>query len=615
MSEVSRVSLLPEGTAQVLDRYQLIGEIASGGMASVFLARLPGVGGFSRLVAIKRLHPHLAGEPEFVEMFLDEARLAASIHHRNVVPILEIGSSALGYYLVMEYIEGVTLAKLMTHATATRRPVPRSALLRITIDTLSGLHAAHELTDESGDLLGVVHRDCSPQNILVGLDGCTRITDFGIARASSRLHTTREGAMKGKLAYMAPEQTHGEGFDRRADLFSVGVVLWEILAQARLFKGTTEAETLKRLLHDPIPTLRSVVDDVPAAIDAVCGRALARDPAHRFATAVEMADAIETAARESGCPVASEREVEGLMAERYGTAVVEQRDAVRSWLRATSSSLPGAVAEGGWMGSDQSAVAARPQPSGMAPPASARVPITRRGGSPQTLGSASGFEGAPAMNGEIDAATIERRFGDEGETTNIYDPPSQSGDVIGMVAAKPSGPVFSDPKPSLPMQRGRTPWLLAIAAILAALTAGVLVVQTTRGPSSPGATGVEGAGTERTGTERDGAESERASAREGAADGAASDPSARAADPEGEGDETARAAAEPDAAPAPADEDAAGKDAAATAAPAPRPSPKGGQAPPPPVAPPAPPTTPAPAKVPPPPKLPDEADDLSNPYR
>src|SRR5690606_27623387 len=158
--------------------------------------------------------------------------------------ILEIGSSALGYYLVMEYIEGVTLAKLMTHATVTRRPVPRSVLLRVAVDTLSGLHAAHELTDEEDQLLGVVHRDCSPQNILIGLDGCTRITDFGIARASSRLHTTREGAMKGKLAYMAPEQTQGDGFDRRADLFSVGVVLWEILAEARLFKGSTEAETL-----------------------------------------------------------------------------------------------------------------------------------------------------------------------------------------------------------------------------------------------------------------------------------------------------------------------------------------------------------------------------------
>src|SRR5690606_28777065 len=159
-------------------------------------------------------------------------------------------------------------------------------------------------------------RDCSPQNILIGLDGCTRITDFGIARARSRLHTTREGSMKGKLAYMAPEQTQGDGFDRRADLFSVGVVLWEILAEVRLFKGTTEAETLKRLLHDPIPPLRSVMPDVPPALDAVCERALARDPAHRFATAAEMADAIETAAAASGAPIASEREVESLMKAR-----------------------------------------------------------------------------------------------------------------------------------------------------------------------------------------------------------------------------------------------------------------------------------------------------------
>jgi eukaryotic-like serine/threonine-protein kinase len=589
VSEVSRLSLLPEGAAQVLDRYQLIGEIASGGMASVFLARLGGVGGFSRMVAIKRLHPHLAGEPEFVEMFLDEARLAASIHHRNVVPILEIGSSALGYYLVMEYIEGVTLAKLMTHATVTRRPVPRPVLLRVAIDTLSGLHAAHELTDENDNPLGVVHRDCSPQNILIGLDGCTRITDFGIARASSRLHTTREGAMKGKLAYMAPEQTQGDGFDRRADLFSVGVVLWEILAEARLFKGSTEAETLKRLLHDPIPALRSVVDDVPAALDAVCARALARDPKQRFATAAEMADAIETAARQSGLRVASEREVEALMKERYGAAAVVQRDAVRNWLQA--SSLGGPLSEGGWR--DRSAVASRPghvAPGvGMAPPASARVPMTGRGWPPEAADEAlAGFEptprtfGAPvehpprALETEIDAATIELPPKPaDSETTNIYDPPSASGNVLSLTG-QPSSPTYSDPKPSLPMQRARTPWLLAVAAVLAVITAAVVVLRTTRGLPEPASREPESEVAQTKLSEAETTEAE--------ADVASNDEATEPSEP------AASASAEP-------------KPTPVAKRPPLRPPPKAAPEPPPKTA------------KPPAPKLPDEADDLSNPYR
>ncbi len=338
---VARVQLLPEGEPRLLDRYQVVGEIASGGMATVYLSRLPGVGGFRRLVAIKQLHPHLAHEQEFVEMFLDEARLAARIHHRNVVPILEIGTSVGGYYLVMEYIEGVTLARLLAQAVLKKQPVPRPVLLRVVLDTLTGLSAAHDLKDDDGALLGVVHRDCSPQNILVGVDGCTRITDFGVARASCRLHTTREGAMKGKLAYMAPEQTGGENFDLRADLFSVAVVLWEALSSRRLFRGKTEAQTLRRLIHEPIPRLRDAVPDIHPALDELCHKGLQRDPDQRFQTASDMADEVETRAREAlGVDsIATERIVEGFMKERYGSSVSTQREALRHWLQATPTAL------------------------------------------------------------------------------------------------------------------------------------------------------------------------------------------------------------------------------------------------------------------------------------
>ncbi|MCS6902603.1 MAG: serine/threonine protein kinase, partial [Polyangiaceae bacterium] len=268
--------LLNKSEPSQLDRYELIGEIASGGMAVVFLARLAGVGGFQRFVAIKRLHPHLSNEIEFVQMFLDEARLAASIHHPHVVPILEVGTSAAGYYVVMEYIEGDTLAGLMAREASQGRKLPLPVVLRISLDTLSGLHAAHELRDEDNNLVNLVHRDVSPQNILVGVDGSARITDFGVAKASSRLTSTREGTLKGKLAYMPPEQAKGGSIDQRTDIFAMGVVLWEALAGRRLFKGETELETLNRLLFEPIPQLRAYEPQVPELVEQVVMKSLDR---------------------------------------------------------------------------------------------------------------------------------------------------------------------------------------------------------------------------------------------------------------------------------------------------------------------------------------------------
>ena len=478
---MGRVELLPSGKQQLLGRYQLIGEIASGGMASVFLARLAGVGGFQRLVAIKRLHPHLASEWEFVEMFLDEARLAASIHHRNVVPILEIGTSDAGYYLVMEYIEGVTLARLMTQAAVLAESVPRPVLLRIMIDTLSGLHAAHELKGADGVSLGVVHRDCSPQNILVGLDGCTRITDFGIARASSRLHNTREGAMKGKLAYMAPEQSQGEDFDRRADLFSVATVLWEVLAERRLFKGKTEAQTLRRLLHDPIPSLSEVEPSIHPELDEICNKGLSRDPEGRYATAAEMADALEHAARRAGMdaePVATERVVEALMKARYGKEASEQRDALREWLHATPTGMEDGPPTDRGLGPRlrESMMSAPATRRGMPRPADEP---TMAVASERQLATPLPNDSDPPL-GPLDSAAP---FMGEAEPTNIYDPPS----TTGMTAERPA-PVATYTRPA-PLtsdeladegQGNTVKWVLA--AVVVAGIAAVAVVAV-RGPT------------------------------------------------------------------------------------------------------------------------------------
>lgn len=331
---------------QLIDRYELVAEIASGGMATVFLARLSGVGGFQRLVAIKRLHPHLAGEKEFVDMFLDEARLAAGIHHPNVVPILEVGASPRGYYLVMEYIEGDTLARLLARAATSGERVPAPVVLRVVLDMLAGLHAAHELKDEMGQPTELVHRDVSPQNLLVGTDGVCRITDFGVARAATRLSGTRVGQLKGKIAYMAPEQALGHAdIDRRADVFAGGIVLWEVLAGRRLFKAANEAGTLSRVLNDPISNLQAVAPDVDAALSEVAMKALERDRDKRFATAAQFADALERAATQAG-QLASPKELAQYVSSVLGDEIAQQRDAVRAWLARSEPSQVSPLSRG-----------------------------------------------------------------------------------------------------------------------------------------------------------------------------------------------------------------------------------------------------------------------------
>jgi serine/threonine protein kinase len=301
-------------------------------MATVYLARVSGVGGFQRFVAIKRLHPHLAREEEFIEMFLDEARLAARIHHPNVVAILEIGASEQVYYIVMEYVEGDTLAHLLSHCTKRGHRLPMNVALRIVIDMLAGLDAAHELKDDDGKSLEIVHRDVSPQNVLVGVDGSARLSDFGVARAATRLTTTRAGQLKGKVAYMAPEQARGEkDIDGRADVFAAGIVLWEVLTCRRLFKGEGDAHTLNKVLSEPIPLLESVLPDVPKALQAIVSRALERDRSARYPTAAEFAEALEAAARAAGV-LGTNKEVAAYVEEMLGPEISEQREAVRAWV-------------------------------------------------------------------------------------------------------------------------------------------------------------------------------------------------------------------------------------------------------------------------------------------
>ena len=282
--------------ARKVGRYALYGEIASGGMATVHFGRLLGPSGFARTVAIKRLHPQFAKDPEFCTMFLDEARLAARIKHPNVVPILDVIFEGGELLLVMDYVHGESLARVLKILEREGARPPLKFVSSVMSSVLHGLHAAHEAVDESGAPLGIVHRDVSPQNVIVGADGTSRVLDFGVAKAMGRAQVTREGELKGKYAYMAPEQIRrGNTVDRRVDVFAAAIVLWEMLAVRRLFNGDSELAIIHQVTMNEIPPLRSIGVEVPPALDAVVMRGLSREPADRFQTAREMAMALEAA--------------------------------------------------------------------------------------------------------------------------------------------------------------------------------------------------------------------------------------------------------------------------------------------------------------------------------
>ena len=306
--------------AQQVGRYELLLQLASGGMATVYIGRQRGAGGFERLVAIKRMHPHISESRELSAAFMDEARIASAIRHPNVVSVLDVHESGKERLLVMDYVDGASLAEVVKAATKRKVRLPRPAALRVLIDTLLGLHAAHELKNMHGKPLGVVHRDATPHNILVGIDGSVRITDFGIAKAAERSVNTQTGLAKGKFRYMAPEQAKGGVLDRRVDVFAVGIVAWELLTGHRLFVGETDAEVLLQVSAGEIRPASKVDPNIPKELEAIVMRALAVDPNDRWATAEAFADAIREWAKEAG-ELTTPSEVARLVQEFCGEKV------------------------------------------------------------------------------------------------------------------------------------------------------------------------------------------------------------------------------------------------------------------------------------------------------
>ena len=325
---------------QVIGRYEFLAPIAQGGMAAVWAARQRGSRGFSKVVAIKTMLPAISEDPRFERMFLDEAQIASRIRHGNVVEILDLGEENEILYLVMEWVDGESLS-VMRRRAADRGGIPQRLAVRIVADICAGLHAAHELADDEGQISGLVHRDVSPQNILVGYDGGVKILDFGVAKVAGRTSdTTSIGHARGKPPYMAPEQALGKVIDRRADIFSLGIIFYQLLVGRHPFRGENDIATLHNIISEqPVTRPRDVISSIEEPLEKIVLRALDRKPERRFQTAQEFELALE-AILDGHLGRVRLQEIARFMSETMGATQEERRSAIRDAIRMADSAEP-----------------------------------------------------------------------------------------------------------------------------------------------------------------------------------------------------------------------------------------------------------------------------------
>jgi hypothetical protein len=405
-----------------IGRYEIHDLLGAGGMATVHLGRIRDADRLAPVVAIKRLHAALARDPASMAALLDEARLASRVRHPNAAAMLEVFEEAGEVVLVMEYVEGESLARL--------GKVPVRIASAIACDVLDALHAAHEARDTAGKPLGLVHRDVSPQNILVGSDGLAHLVDFGIARAAGRQQVTRDGSIKGKVGYLPPESLHGQAATRAADIYATAAVLWEMLAGRRLFDAETEAATVVAALGGATDAPSVHAPDVTKAVDDVIMRGLARQPHARFPTARAMGDALRAAAAAAGTT-----EVAAWLEERASDALRRRRAAVAA-IRARSASSEGAArAEG----ERSAAPARRDRRRRIAGASFAALAIAGASAFVFARGAASSPERAAAVSarGSLDERAPAITAGPVGEA-----PPAPTPDDVG---AAPSSATPSEP--------------------------------------------------------------------------------------------------------------------------------------------------------------------------
>jgi serine/threonine protein kinase len=322
-----------------LGKYQLLRRLATGGMAELFLARAVAMAGFEKLVVLKRILPQHAESEDFIKMFLTEARLAATLHHPNIVQVYDIGEEGGHFFFTMEWVQGQDLRKIVRAARKANTAVPLEHVLHIIGGIAAALDHAHDKKDTDGTPIGIVHRDVSPSNVLVTYDGAVKLVDFGIAKAAAFQSNTIAGTLKGKVPYMSPEQCRGENVDRRSDIFSIGTLLWEMTTGARLFAGDNEVAIINRVARADVPTPTSIRSDYPPELEAIVMRALASDPEQRYQHAVDLQIDLEDFSREHRLPVSSAR-MGKFMRELFAEEIAAQT----AQLHAERSERPDAAA-------------------------------------------------------------------------------------------------------------------------------------------------------------------------------------------------------------------------------------------------------------------------------
>jgi serine/threonine-protein kinase len=327
---------------QTLGRYEFLVPIAEGGMASVWAARLKGSRGFSKTVAVKTMLPSVSDDPQFEQMFLDEAQIASRIRHPNVVEILDLGEQDEVLYLVMEWVDGEPLSSLR-RAAAKHGGIPRGIALRVVADACAGLHAAHEMKDDGGQPVGLVHRDISPQNVLITFAGAVKIVDFGVAKAAGRsTGQTVAGQVKGKPPYMSPEQALGETVDRRTDIFALGIILYQLTTGKHPFRGESDLVTLQNIVSDKaIVPPRSLDRQYPRELEALVMKTLDRKRERRFQTCAEFEAAIEDVFQKNAVPRARLEDVGKFMQEMLGQRGEARRKALTDSVRAADERAAG----------------------------------------------------------------------------------------------------------------------------------------------------------------------------------------------------------------------------------------------------------------------------------
>jgi serine/threonine protein kinase len=463
-----------------LGKYELIARIGKGGMAQVYLARQRGPANFEKVVVVKTIHPHLAEKEAFIEMLLDEARIAALLKHPCVVDIYDLGLEDDTYFIAMEYLSGEPLLSVLRAGRVKNRPLDVHGMARVISDVADGLHAAHELRDNAGHHLELVHRDVTPGNIVVLYNGQVKIVDFGIAKARGRLASETDARkLKGKLGYVSPEQIRGENADRRADIFALGVVMWEALTYRRLFRGNNPGTVLAAIVKEKLQPPSSVRPEVPAALDAICMRALARKPDERYPTAHEMHADIEAFLTSAGA-APQRKAIAGYMEAVFAEQIQERARILREMHENSATAGP----KDATAAFAASRLADEDEDSGAGADASE-----------DTSDDLAGGEARPGASGAVAAAPAPHTPGDGLSAASVTPasllPNATTGEIDGRASsltASSSGELAVTHTPADPVAQAaarRRRWQIIAAVGAAVFLLGLLAVLQDSEPSQP----------------------------------------------------------------------------------------------------------------------------------